>query len=81
MAIEVVDRPKVQINHHSHQFGGERCGGLEALRVENDLGDEGQVGLAHRHRPEELLQVVGQLGTTAVALARRVHGHKDPWPS
>ena len=55
----------------------ERLCMLEALRVHHHLRDEIIVRLGHRDRPEERLEVVGQLGAAAVALARRVEGHKD----
>lgn len=51
-------------------LGGEGFGGPEALREEHDLGDKLPVGTSHRHASEELLEVVGEVGTTGVA---RIH--------
>ena len=41
------------------------------LKLMHDLGDEPVIGHHHRHRPEERLQVVGQLGAAGVAGVHR----------
>jgi hypothetical protein len=51
-------------------LAGERLGGAEALGEEHDLSDELAVGASHGHASEELLEVVGEVGSTGVA---RVH--------
>lgn len=50
----------------------------EALRVEDDLRDQLVVGPGHGHGPEQLLQVVGKLLPSAVALPRWVQGDEHP---
>ena len=60
-----------------HQLGGEGLRVLEALRVHHHFRDELVVRLGHGHRAEERGEVVGELGATAVALARRVHRDED----
>ncbi|KAH6607744.1 hypothetical protein Trco_004057 [Trichoderma cornu-damae] len=57
-----------------HRLLGEPLGLAETLRVEHDFGDELLVGLGHGDAPEELLQVVGQVGAAGVA---GVHGDED----
>ena len=48
---------------------GEDLGGLEALGEEHDLDDERDVGHHHRHRAEERLQILGELGAAGVPLS------------
>lgn len=44
------------------------------LREKHDLSDELAVGLNHRERAEELLQIIGQIRTARVA---GIHRDKD----
>lgn len=50
---------------------GQDLSGTEALRIQHDLGDELAVGFGHSQAPEELLQVIRQVGAPSIA---RVHG-------
>ena len=59
------------------EFPAEHGGVVVALSEEEDLGDEFVVGSAHGHRAEQLLQVVRQLLSAPVALARRVQRDED----
>ena len=52
---------------HLHHLLGEDSRVLEALRVQDNLGDELVVGHHHGNRSEQGLQVVGQLGAARVA--------------
>ncbi len=47
---------------------------FESADEEHDLGDVLAVGRGHRQRPEELLEIVGQLRATRIA---GVHGDED----
>lgn len=53
---------------------GEDLGGAEALRVQHDLRDQLTVGFGHGQTPEELLQVIRQVGASGVS---GVHGDED----
>eukprot|EP00964_Phaeocystis_antarctica_P090034 scaffold57524_cov55-Phaeocystis_antarctica.AAC.2 len=62
-----------ELIEHSHLLGEQpRLG--EALGHEHVLADHAEIGRHHDHRPEERLEVVGQLGAAGVA---RVHSDVD----
>lgn len=61
-----------------HQLASQHLSVLEALGVEDDLGDELVVRPAHGHGPEQLLQVVWQLLSAAVAFPCWVQGDEHP---
>mmetsp|Transcript_12963 Transcript_12963/g.30944 ORF Transcript_12963/g.30944 Transcript_12963/m.30944 type:complete len:678 (-) Transcript_12963:353-2386(-) len=57
-----------------HELVSQRPGGEETLRHEHVLADERHIRHHHRTRPEESLQVLGQLGSSCVS---RVHGDEE----
>ena len=57
-----------------HDFAGQFLSSPEALTEEHDLSDELAVGLGHRQRTEQFLEVIGKVGATGVT---GVHGDKD----
>jgi hypothetical protein len=57
-----------------HDLAREALGRLEALRVEHHLPNELAIGLDHRNAPEQLLEIVRQLGTAGIS---RIHGDED----
>ena len=62
-----------ELVEHRHLLG-EQLAPCEALGHEHVLADHARVGRHHGHRPEERLEVVGQLGAAGVA---RVHRDED----
>jgi hypothetical protein len=57
-----------------HNLAGKFLSHLESLRVQHDLSDQLSVWFGHGQATEELLQVVGQVGSASIA---RVHGDED----
>jgi hypothetical protein len=61
----------------AHEFPAQRARRDEALREQNHLCDELEVGHGHRDRAEQLLQVVRELTAPAVPFPRGVEGDEN----
>ncbi len=66
--------PDASVLEERDDLLGEDLCGAEALRVQHDLSDQLPVRFGHGQTPEELLEVIGQVGASGVT---GVHGDED----
>jgi hypothetical protein len=60
-----------------HHLGPNHLGVLVPFRVKNHLGNQRVVRGGHGHRPEQLFQVVRELGAPEIPFSSRIQRHKD----